>query len=75
MRATLEIELQPFRTPNFALAKEMPGKRQEGFTETPKYPLSDLDPYTLDRLCRDFRKEVFKKAGKSEPPAQCNCGA
>lgn len=31
-------------------------------------PLRDLDALTLDRLCEEFREDVFKKAGKSPPP-------
>ena len=70
MKATLEVELQPFKTPNFVLAKERTGKRQDGFEETPtpKYPLSDIDPYTLEKLCNAFHDEIFRKAGKTPPP-------
>ncbi len=68
MKATLEVELQPFQTPNFVRAVGKPGLEQDGMKELPCYPLSDLDSYTLDRLCRDFRDEVFKKAGKEQPP-------
>ncbi len=68
MKATLTVELQPFTTPNFVRAVMPPGKREDGFKETPCYPLSDLDPLTLDKLCEDFRDEVFRKAGKGQPP-------
>jgi hypothetical protein len=72
MKATLQVELQPFKTPNFVLAVQKPGKREDGMQETPSYPLSDLDSLTLDKLCRDFRDEVFRKAGKEQPPT-CGC--
>lgn len=64
MKATLEVELQPFQTPDFARAVMKPGKREYGIQEAPCYPLSDLDTLTLDKLCSDFRAEVFRKAGK-----------
>ena len=68
MKATIEIELQPFTTPNFVLAVSKPGMKQDGMQELPSYPLSSLDSWTLDKLCSEFRDEVFKKAGKEQPP-------
>lgn len=70
MKVTLEVELQPFQTPNYVLTKPKPLERQEGMQEAPKYHLSELDSATLDRLCRGFRSEVFRKAGKAMPPEQ-----
>ena len=72
MKATLQVELQPFQTPNFVRAVAKPGKREDGIQEAPSYPLSDLDPLTLDKLCNEFRDEVFRKAGKEQPPT-CGC--
>lgn len=72
MKATLQVELQPFQTPNFVRAVGKPGQKQDGVQKLPCYPLSDLDSLTLDRLCRDFRDEVFRKAGKEQPPT-CGC--
>jgi hypothetical protein len=68
MKATLEVELHPFQTPDFVLAVSKLGFKQDGMKEVPSYPLSDLDAWTLDKLCREFRNEVFKKAGKQQPP-------
>ena len=73
MKATLKVELQPFQTPNFVRAKTPPKPRDAGFEEAPCYPLSDLDPETLEDLCEQFTREVFKKAGKQRPP-QADCG-
>lgn len=72
---TLQVELQPFQTPNFVRVAGKPGLKQEGVQDMQGqcFPLSDLDPETLDRLCRDFRDEVFRKAGKERPPATCWC--
>jgi hypothetical protein len=71
MKATLQVELQPFQTPNFVRAVVKPSTRADGMLETPCYPLSDIPAETLDRLCNDFRDEVFRKAGKEQPPT---CG-
>lgn len=68
MKATLIVELLPFKTPNFVWAVVNPGKREDGQQEAPRYPLSDLDSLTLDKLCQDFRDEVFRNAGKEQPP-------
>jgi hypothetical protein len=70
VKASIEVELQPFTTPNFVLTVQPPRPKQEGFVETPKLALSDLDSNTLERMCDDFRSEVFKKAGKSRPPQE-----
>jgi hypothetical protein len=72
MKAALTVELHPFQTPNFVRAVGKTGLRQDGIQETPSYPLSDLDPETLDRLCSDFRAAVFRRAGKEQPPT-CGC--
>ncbi len=79
MKATLEVELKPFQTPNFVSAAGLPGKREDGIQETQSYPLSDLDPHTLAKMCDQYRSEVFKKAGKVPPPEvgpacpKCGC--
>lgn len=58
-----EIELQPFRTPNFVLQVSPPGKREDGYKETPKYELAELSRETLEEMCAAFRAEVLTKAG------------
>lgn len=68
MKAILEVDLQPFQVPNFVRPVAKPGKREEGFPETLAYPLSDLDSMTLWCLCENFKSEVFRKAGKEQPP-------
>ena len=67
MSIDTRIKLQPFRVPNFVLVEALPGKRQDGFHEGPKYKLSELDAATLDLLCVQFREVIFKKAGISDP--------
>jgi hypothetical protein len=70
MKASIEVELQPFTVPNYVLTVQPPRPKQEGIVETPKLALPDLDSDTLNQLCRDFRNAVFEKAGKQQPPEQ-----
>jgi hypothetical protein len=60
MKADVTVELKPFNIPTFVLLANT--EFAEGF------PLSMIDPYTLEALCDQFRTEVFKKAGKQRPP-------
>lgn len=68
MKVNIEVDLKPFQVPNFVIAEDSPSKKQEGFKKAPQYHLSDLDSNTLEILCAQFRREVFKKAGKPMPP-------
>ena len=60
---TKKVELQPFRVPNYVLQKMPARPRQEGYHETPKYHLSELDKATLIALCNEFTAAVLEKAG------------
>lgn len=63
MQITKEVELIPFRVPNYVLTKQQPKNKGEGVSfDGPKYHLSELDDETLDKLCDQFRKDVFAKA-------------
>ena len=64
---TIQLKLQPFRTPNFVLPETPPGKLQDGFKTGSSFPLSQLPAETLSDMCDAFRDEVFKKAGKDDP--------
>ncbi len=66
MEATIKIKLEPFTVPNFVLTSR--NTSNAGLPETPKYALAELDEMTLDALCREFYREVFRKAGKTPPP-------
>ena len=68
MQVKIELDLVPFNTPNYVRIKEKPRKREEGFKEGITIHLSELDSLTLGKLCEEFRKGVFKKAGKEQPP-------
>jgi len=65
--ATLLVELQLFQVPNYAIEVARVGRRQDGFQETAKHHLSELNMDTLDRMCNEFRRGVFEKAGKPDP--------
>lgn len=67
MAIETQIKLQHFRVPNFVLTEPNVGRREDGFSEAPKYALNELDAATLDLLCDQFREDVFKKAGKQDP--------
>ena len=71
MEVNIKITLEPFIVPNFVIARDRPTLRQEGITEARKYALAELDAETLERLCDDFTKSVFEKAGKRRPPTTC----
>lgn len=63
MAIKIKMNVAPFTVPDdVALLVEGTGLRQDGFKPTQRYPLSALDYEGLDQLCRDFRREVFKKA-------------
>lgn len=63
----MKVELQPWMTPNYVLGKMPPRPRSEGYTDFPKWPLSEIDALILSKMCDDFRAEIFKKAGKADP--------
>lgn len=63
-KLSVEIEIKPFQVPVFVIVQDAP----DYVSDDHGIPLSALDSLTLDKLCRDFRDEVFKKAGKEQPP-------
>jgi len=81
MKTTIEIKLNPFDVPNVVhedlpLIPAAPAPTQE---YQPRFvrqnltlPLSDLSAETLDKMCEEFTKSVFKKAGKIRPPSIVN---
>ena len=71
MKVNIEVKLKPFQVPNFVLVEPTPGRRDEGMKEPSKFHLSDLDSDSLAKLCDEFRKQVFAKAGKTEPDTCC----
>lgn len=73
MKTQLSLEVQPFEFPYYVKvsAPSVPGGDPSPFA----VKLSEVDARTLGALCDDFRRSVFEKAGKQEPPregcAQC----
>lgn len=63
----IKVELVPMGTPNFIMQKMSAGQKQDGFKESPKFALSELDEETLAGLCDEFRAEIFQKAGQIDP--------
>jgi hypothetical protein len=61
------VELEPIRVPNFIIQRVLPGKREDGFMEAPKYAVGALDADTIGELCDEFRSDMFAKAGMSDP--------
>lgn len=63
----MEIKLKPFQSPN-DVVEDVTGLKFE-----PRiYSLDMLEARTLSDLCDQFRKDIFQKAGKSDPRIQGN---
>lgn len=60
MAFTIKRELKPFMAPNHVVESRTLGNG-------PSYPIADVDEQTLSDLCDQFRRDVFKKAGKTDP--------
>lgn len=58
----LKVKLRPFSTPNFVLAEPKVGQRQDGFTKSPSFHLSELDESTLIEMCDQFKADVLAKS-------------
>jgi hypothetical protein len=63
----MKVKLKPFTVPNYVSSESEARPRQEGFQESPKWHVRDLDVLTLAKLCDQFRKDVFANAGKIDP--------
>lgn len=66
MKILIEKEIIPFEVPTFVRVVSKPGLKQDGFKESPKIMLNELDETTLNTLCKEFRDEVFRRAKKGE---------
>jgi hypothetical protein len=60
----MRVKIKPFGVPNFVLLQIRDGDRNDGFTSSPSISIADVPVETLEELCAEFRREVFKKAGK-----------
>ena len=70
MKIKLEMEIKPFNVPNFVIPIKEGKSREDGFQEPVGIHLSELDSDTLEKMCEEFRKKVFNKAGKNLPPKE-----
>ncbi len=71
MKVTIELDLEPFETPDFAIIRSEPKPRQDGFQAINSIPLREIDASILYSLCENFTDSVFRKAGKQRPPSSC----
>ena len=62
MTITASVKLKPFMVPNFVIQERPVVRKQDGFQESPKFALHELDDETLQALCDQFRDDVFAKA-------------
>jgi len=69
MTITTGVKLRPFIVPSFVFQKVSPRRRQDGFIESPKFALHELDDETLQALCDQFKKDVFEAAEKRRAEA------
>lgn len=65
MKATIDVTLEPFSIPFFV--RRNPKSAVPGDDNSAAFPLSDVDANALSALCDQFRADVFKKAGKTDP--------
>ena len=65
MKANVEVAIQPFSIPHFVRRDK---KAAAGDPDAEAaFELSAVDAMTLSALCDQFRADVFKKAGKTDP--------
>lgn len=64
MKTKVELTIKPFKTPNYIFIDEPVDDQSRSLH------LSEVDATTLYKLCSQFTKEVFKKAGKNMPDSQ-----
>lgn len=63
----INLQLRPFIVPNFVSVDMPPRQRQDGVSFAGTFPLSTVGEDELSRMCDEFRAEIFKKAGKTDP--------
>lgn len=77
MKTKIEINLLPFDVPDFVMEKRepAPAPAAPALPESAARPirhaitlhLKEMPAETLSKMCDEYRKEVFKKAGKTDP--------
>jgi len=59
--SSIKIELKPFTVPNFVIGADKTSSRQNDWTESSLYPLSEVDEEPLNDMFNEFKDAVFKK--------------
>ena len=71
LKTSIKIEVEPFFVPDWVqsnmISLPIPITMVKN-APVYNFKLEHLSPETLERLCDDFREEVFNKAGKRPPP-------
>lgn len=62
MKARVELDVRPFSIPNYVILKA-----EQGDATSASVKLSAMDEATLSSMCDQFRAEIFKAAGKTDP--------
>jgi hypothetical protein len=66
VKANVEVAVQPFSIPHFVRRDKKNAGPGDPDAEA-AFELSAIDAQTLSALCDQFRADVFKKAGKTDP--------
>ena len=61
MKINIELEVKPFGTPNYVRTSVV--GEEETVNDTAIH-VRDIDTATLHDLCDEFKRNVFKQAGK-----------
>jgi hypothetical protein len=71
MKVKIEVELEPFKVPNFVVVKPKPHRKNEGFKDATSIPIGELPADVIYKLCEDFTAAVYAKAriGPPDRPA------
>jgi len=65
MKMQIELDIEPFSVPKFVRTKHsLDGNAGD---ESQPISLKKLDVGVLDKLCAQFRHDVFRHAGKTPP--------
>ncbi len=67
MKIKADVEVNSFVVPDSLSVRPKPGRRDDGFMTPQLIPLSELEAAVLADLCDEFRREVFRIAGKEDP--------
>jgi hypothetical protein len=66
MKAKVEVTIQPFSIPHFVRREKKTAGPGDPDSEA-AFSISTVDEQTLSALCDQFRADVFKLAGKTDP--------